>query len=43
MVMKKKYEKFIIDPSKLIDKLSNNKIRLIDCRWYLENIRKGKE
>ncbi len=41
--MKKKYEKFIIDPSKLIDKLSNNKIRLIDCRWYLENIRKGKE
>ena len=43
MVMKKKYEKFIINPSKLIDKLSNNNIRLIDCRWYLENSRKGRE
>ena len=43
MVMKKKYEKFIINPSNLTCKLSNNNLRLIDCRWYLENIRKGKE
>lgn len=41
--MKKKYEKFIINPSNLTCKLSNNNLRLIDCRWYLENIRKGKE
>lgn len=43
MVMKKKYEKFIINPSNLINKLSNNNTRLIDCRWYLENSKKGKE
>ena len=43
MVMKKKYEKFIINPLNLIDKLSNNNTRLLDCRWYLENSKKGKE
>ena len=32
----------IIDPKDCLEKIGDSKIKILDCRWYLNNLRKGR-
>ena len=41
MVISSLNKKSIIDPIKLA-KIINNQLKIIDCRWYLKDVKLGK-
>ncbi len=39
--MNKKFREHILESSQLLNKINSNKIKIIDCRWYLDDSKKG--
>ena len=43
MVTSAIYNKYIISPFKLNQIINNEQLKVIDCRWYINDKKKGKE
>ena len=41
--MNKIFKEHILESSQLLNKINSKKIKIIDCRWYLNNQKKGYE
>ena len=37
------FNKYIISPFKLNQIINNEQLKIIDCRWYINDKKKGKE
>ena len=42
MVISSLNKKSIIDPIKLAKIINSNQLKIIDCRWYLKDVKLGK-
>ena len=42
MVISELNKKSIIDPIKLAKIINSNQLKIIDCRWYLKDVKLGK-